>query len=463
MALKVLMLRKKLDLKKAELRELDKKFDELPEREAQIEQAISEAESDEERSVVEESIEAFEKDKTDLSEVRRSLEQAISKIEAEIEEIEKEEKADEPHEDKAAERGVKVKEKMTMVRSIDDMNTAERTEYFERENVKAFFSNIRAAITEKRSIKNGGVLIPEEMLPMIRRKISEYSKLINKVNKVVLSGSGRAVVEGDVSEGVWTEMCAKINELDLGFNDVEIDGFKVSGFLSVCNAQLEDSDYDLAVMLTGAIAKALGKALDKAIVYGSGTKMPLGIVTRLAQSGKPESYPATAREWENLSTTHVITGSAGIDGIKLFKEITKNTGIVANDYTDDGLIWIMNETTKATLVSEGLSVNAAGAIVSGIGNTMPVIGGEIITLSFIPDNNIVFGHGLGYLLGERKGIQIGTSEHYAFLDDKTVFKGTARYDGKPAIPEAFAVYGLNGTAPTTSGITFAADTANAAG
>ena len=87
MALKVLMLRKKLDLKKAELRELDKKFDELPEREAQIEQAISEAESDEERSVVEESIEAFEKDKTDLSEVKRSLEQAISKIEAEIEEI----------------------------------------------------------------------------------------------------------------------------------------------------------------------------------------------------------------------------------------------------------------------------------------------------------------------------------------------------------------------------------------
>lgn len=463
MALKVLMLRKKLDLKNAELREINEKIDELSKREAQIETAIEEAQTDEERSVVEESIEAFENDKSELSEGKRSLEQAISEIEAEIENLEKEDPEVEKTEEKAEKRSANVEGVKRMIRSLNEMNMAERTEFFERDNVKAFFSNVRAAITEKRSIKNGGLLIPEEMLPMIRKKISEYSKLIGKVNKVVLGGSGRAVVEGDVSEGVWTEMCAKINELDLGFNDVEIDGFKVSGFLSVCNAQLEDSDYDLAVMLTDAIAKALGKALDKAIVYGSGTKMPLGIVTRLAQSSKPESYPATAREWENLSTTHVITGSAGLGGIELFKEITKNTGVVANDYTADGIIWIMNETTKATLVAEGLSVNAAGAIVSGIGNTMPVIGGEIITLPFIPDNNVVFGHGAGYLLGERKGIQLATSEHYAFLDDKTVFKGTARYDGKPAIPEAFAVYGLNGTAPTTSGITFAADTANAAG
>ena len=44
-----------------------------------------------------------------------------------------------------------------------------------------------------------------------------------------------------------------------------------------------------------------------------------------------------------------------------------------------------------------------------------------------------------YLLVERAGTELATSEHTRFLEDQTVFKGTARYDGKPVIAEAFAL------------------------
>ena len=81
---------------------------------------------------------------------------------------------------------------------------------------------------------------------------------------------------------------------------------------------------------------------------------------------------------------------------------------------------------------------------------MPVIGGEIIELPFIPDGNIVCGYGSAYLLAERAGTQLGQSEHYKFVEDQTVFKGTARYDGAPAIAEAFVVIGINGTTPTAA-------------
>ena len=49
-----------------------------------------------------------------------------------------------------------------------------------------------------------------------------------------------------------------------------------------------------------------------------------------------------------------------------------------------------------------------------------------------------------------------------FLQDQTVFKGTARYDGAPAIAEAFVIMMLNnGTASTAvAGVTFAPDEAN---
>lgn len=92
---------------------------------------------------------------------------------------------------------------------------------------------------------------------------------------------------------------------------------------------------------------------------------------------------------------------------------------------------------------------------------MPVIGGEIVTLSFMPENMIVGGYGDMYLLAERAGTKLEQSEHVMFIEDNTVFKGTGRYDGKPAIPEAFVAIGINGTAPSAEGITFAEDKANA--
>ena len=98
-----------------------------------------------------------------------------------------------------------------------------------------------------------------------------------------------------------------------------------------------------------------------------------------------------------------------------------------------------------------------------MGGVMPVpavCGGAIETLDFIPDNVIIGGYGDLYLLAERAGTTLAQSEHVRFIEDQTVFKGTARYDGVPVIPEAFVAIGIGGTKPTAT-MTFAEDTANA--
>ena len=45
--------------------------------------------------------------------------------------------------------------------------------------------------------------------------------------------------------------------------------------------------------------------MDKAILYGKGTGMPLGIVPRLAQQSAPANYPANAPAWVDLHTTNI--------------------------------------------------------------------------------------------------------------------------------------------------------------
>ena len=111
-------------------------------------------------------------------------------------------------------------------------------------------------------------------------------------------------------------------------------------------------------------------------------------------------------------------------------------------------------------MANSLSINAAGAVTSGMMSTMPVIGGAIETLSFIPDDVIIGGYGDLYLLAERAGASIAQSEHVRFIEDQTVFKGTARYDGIPTIAEGFVAIGIGGTKPTAEAVTFAEDTAN---
>ena len=90
---------------------------------------------------------------------------------------------------------------------------------------------------------------------------------------------------------------------------------------------------------------------------------------------------------------------------------------------------------------------------------MPVIGGAIEVLDFVPDNDIVGGFFDLYLLGERAGAKFATSEHVKFLQDQTVMKGVARYDGKPSIAEGFMVVNIANTDPTSE-VPFAPDDAN---
>ena len=49
-----------------------------------------------------------------------------------------------------------------------------------------------------------------------------------------------------------------------------------------------------------------------------------------------------------------------------------------------------------------------------------------------------------------------------FIQNQTVFKGNARYDGRPVIEKGFVAIGIGGTKPTAAGIVFAEDKANGA-
>ena len=461
MALKALMLRKKIDSKRKDLEALRAKDEDFAKREAELEKAIDETETEEEAAAVTDEVEKFEAEKAEHEGAKAGLEKAITDLEGELR---SEEKHNETPVVNAPEE--KRQEDVTMetreVR-LRDLSMTERAAIMEREDVKSWISEIRAHIAEKRELTNVGLTIPEVFLGFLRQNVENYSKLYRHTTVRAIGGTGREVIMGSVPEGIWMECCGTLNELSLTFNDAEVDCFKVGGYFKVCNAVLEDSDLNLASELINAIGQAIGLALDKAILYGRNSqytqKMPLGIMSRLVQTEVPSGYPATARTWVDLHTSNIFTINSSVTGISLFQALTVDSGAAKGKYARGPKTWVMNETTYTYLKAQAMSVNAAGAIVSGLEGTMPVIGGDVEVLDFIPDNVIIGGYFELYLLAERAGAKFAQSEHAFFVQDQTVFKGTARYDGQPVIAEGFVAIGINSTTPNAQ-MPFAPDSVN---
>lgn len=471
MALKAIMLRNRIDKKMSELEELRKKDEEFLNREAELEAAINEAVTEEEQQVVSEQIDAFDTEKTEHEEAKTRLQGEIDDLEAQLAETEKE-----PPSEPVREVKVKKEERKEMmvnreirslpmnVRAFDSLPVETRNQIVEREDVKEFLERMRSMKGNTRAIQGGELEIPVVFLELISENMYRYSKLLNRVRVRNVPGEARQTIAGTVPEAVWTEMCGAINELTFVFNQITLDGYKVAGYVPVCNSLLEDtvSNLDLASWIVEMLSESIGLAEDKAILYGKGSAshMPLGIVTRLAQDSQPDGYPANAPAWVDYSDTNIkkINGTS-LTGAEFWAQLAMAAGNTFTRYNRGEQFWAMNSKTYATLKSKLITFTATGDIVANLFGTLPVINGNIDILEFMPDGDIVGGYGDLYLWADRRAMTIDSSEHVQFIQDNTVFRGKARADGAPIIPGAFVAININ-NAEITTAMDFAADTAN---
>lgn len=469
MAIKTLRLRSALDKANASLEELNKreaeaiaKQDDFKVREDEVLKAIDEAEVETDKEAIEAEIEkldgeekANEEELATIAEEKAKVEDEIKNIEAELNEEERAKEQEVIPAEKPLEE--RKEEKTTMVRSnFYGMTMEERNAFFANENVKTFLERVREAGMQKRAITDGSLLIPTEVLDLLKQNITEYSKLIKHTRHIKVAGKARQVINGVIPEAVWTEMCGKLNELAVTFEGVEVDGYKVGGVICVCNQLLLDSDIALASELIEQLGASIGIALDKAIIFGTNTKMPMGFFTRLAQTAEPSGY--TGRTWVDLHTTNIVKTDE--TGVALFADIARFSAKAKGTYSKSGKkFFAMNSVTYYNLVAEAMNVNS-GAVMSSVAKEMPVIGGAIEILEFIPDNMIFGGYDDLYLLVERDGAFIGSSDLPKYIEDQTVFKGRVVYDGEPVIAEGFIAIGINDVTPVATSITFATDTAN---
>ena len=472
MALKAIMLRKSIEKKKAELEALREKDAEFQTHEAELEAAIGEAQTPEEEAAVSEQVEAYDTEHNAHEAAKDGLTREIEALENELAEEERkqkvppttaavektEERRDATHMNKINIRSLPVGQ-----RAFEALPVEQRNSILAQEDVKTFLTQLRSMKGQTRAVQGGELTIPVVFLDLIAENMFRYSKLMNRVRIREVSGQARQTIAGTVPEAVWTEMCGNLNELTFQFNQVTLDGYKVGGFIPVCNALLEDNDVNLASWIIEMMSESIGLAKDKAILYGKGSAyhMPMGIVTRLAQESQPASYPANAPTWVDLHTSNIKSISADLTGAAFWAALMQASAATFTKYNRGNMFWAMNSKTYALLKSKAITFTASGDVVANIFGFLPIVTGDIDILEFMPDNDIVGGYGDLYLWAQRSGMTIGADEwgYTNRVQDQTLFFGKERADGMPVIAGAFVAINIAGSTPTKT-MTFAGDAAN---
>lgn len=473
-ALRVLVLNSEITALRAQLTPLEKTRDGFAAREEQLRQALSEiteTSTDEERNAVSSAVDTFEQERSaNAAEIAR-IQGEIDTRSAEIARLEAEQtpppatptvsNSDTRNNDHH-ERSL-VPMNNTTERRWFGLTYAERDALMQSEQVRTFLKQIREARAQQRSVTGGELGIPDGFLPILRDLTYQESKFLRYCFTTSFRGTTRQNVAGVAPEAIWTEMKDRLNEIDIDFWQLTMDGFMVGGYMAVPNSVLmDDSDLSLTTTILQALASSLAKAIDKSIWFGTGESMPVGIITRLAAQTKPTWWGSQQGDFTDLHTSNILKlDLAAKNGVEFFRPLVAALAVAKPDYSNGTVIWVMNRKTHMDIQSRALAFNDAAALVAGVSNSIPIVGGEIVEWEVMPDNEIAGGYMSLYRSVEREGTTIESNTNVRWLENQTCFKGMQRRDGKPAIGEAFVLVNYGNVQPTTA-TTFGKDRANTA-
>ena len=273
----------------------------------------------------------------------------------------------------------------------------------------------------------GGYLVPVQYAPAIVAAGAPYS-ILRRAGATVIQMSGKtlqvptldietAPSAGDTSYAggaiaYWTEEATAPTESEPRFRLVELVNHKLATYAQASNELRADSAVES--ILTTVLGRASASKENYAFFRGDGVGKPLGIM----ESG------ALLTSTRSAAHAFALADVADMFGQLLPDSYTKGIWVM-NPTVIDPLIQLVSaplawmpdlNTAIPGLRLLGLPVYVTGALCA-VGTTGDVL---LIDPSY-------------YIIGDRAGLSIAYSEHYAFTSDQGTWRLTSRVAGQPWI------------------------------
>ena len=273
----------------------------------------------------------------------------------------------------------------------------------------------RSAKFEKRLLVNSDNTVPKSFYDEVFA-VARLTGPMLDVSQVIATASGEDLTLPTLtaySTATLTAAGTALTESDPIFSSITLGAYKYGGIIKVSRELVADAGFNMLGYLAEEIGNGIGYGVNAALTTGTGSSQPNGVVTAAGSA---------------------ITGGTGVSGA----------------FTADNLIDMQYQLDGAARRLPGVAYMALGSTIGamrklkddagnylyqvGVGQPDTFAGYNVIENPHMAAlatgaKSVLFGHMPSYKVRTAGGIQVSTSEDYAFNEDVVAVRYLLRVDG----------------------------------
>jgi len=271
MALRTLMLRKRIDEANKALENLRNKDAEFEKREAELEAAIEEADSDEEKDTCESAVSEFEEEKAAHEENRASLMSKLTELEAELAEEERKANIDSDEE-----------------REVEPMpENRENNMEMERRALNDYVRGMETRADYNMTQGNNGAVVPTTIAQEIITKVKEICPIYELAHKYNVKGKLEIPYypysDAHVIAAAYKDEMAELEAASGDFGAIELTGFELGALAKISRKLINNTDVDIVPFITDQLAEAFRAKFEAELINGTSNKVT-GVLAGVTQT-----------------------------------------------------------------------------------------------------------------------------------------------------------------------------------
>lgn len=274
---------------------------------------------------------------------------------------------------------------------------------------------------EKRALttasNSAGAAVPTQTLNKIIDKMRQTSALFPRINVSYVPGNLSIVVANAKNAAAWKAEGADGTPADDTVVSIQLTGYELIKLVEMSAAAEAMTIDAFEQYITSEIGRQMAIAVENAILNGSGTGEPTGILAGITWDANNSYSYATAISYDDL-----------VDGLALLPTMYHQNAV-----------FVMN---RKMLFSGIRKIKAQDGQPIFAYNpqdraAMTILGYPVILDDYMPDDTILLGDLSYYYMNFAKAPTIDVSREAGFKSGKVTYRGLAVADGKPALAEAF--------------------------
>jgi HK97 family phage major capsid protein len=266
---------------------------------------------------------------------------------------------------------------------------------------------------------SAGGAIPTVTLNQIVDKLRQFSVLYPRVKVSFVAGNISVAVANAKNASAWKTEGANGTAADDTIASVSLSGYELIKLVEI-SATVQSMAVDaFEAYITDEIGRQMSIAIENAIVNGSGSGQPTGILSGITWgSGNSVTWASNAS----------VAYDQLVDGLALLPTLYHpNAVFVMNRKMLFSGIRKIKTTTGEPIFTYNAQDSAASSI----------LGYPVLVNDYAPDDTILIGDLNYYYINFAKAPEISVSMEAGFASGKITYRGLAVADGKPALAEAF--------------------------